>query len=176
MLLSERASRCQIRKPEMSMIMENRSVYQPNAYYGQAGMSVLLNNRAILYHRILRDDDDSVANVVGTVLAVSFSHFGLVHSRTPLPIRAFLSMIARLMTVPSPIPTRGLSAWQIGAHLFKRLIVVSAHQKRRLDEHPFRNPGFAIQRRNRYRRPVIMHPSLTIESRICDSSIFEGGR
>src|ERR1051325_2071618 len=100
-----------------------------------------LDNRAVSNHRILRHDDDAVANEVRAAGSVSLGHVRLVQQSRVLSDARVLVDDGMLDYSSLTYPNARQTLAGVAAHLVKRLVVISAHPERRIYLHAFRNPA-----------------------------------
>src|SRR5688572_25170974 len=97
------------------------------------------NDRPISDYGILGNDDNAIANEIRSILPVSFGYSRFVY-------QANTASNARVLVDDGAVNDRSLAyshprhiSLKVGPHLLNGLVVISSHQKRRIDQHTFRN-------------------------------------
>src|SRR6185369_10287574 len=130
-----------------------------------------LNDRAVRNHGVLGDDDNAVADEVGTAWSICFDDARCIQQPGVLSD-------ARILIDDGVLDDGFLTdsnarqiLTQVGPHVFQRLIEIRAHDERRIDLHSFRNPAAHANHGVRYLSAV--HDAAIADDRIVDLALFD---
>src|SRR6185369_12569383 len=120
--------------------------------------------------RILRHDDDAVADEVRATLSISLDHAALVQQSRVLPNARILVDDRTLDDSSLTYPDARQALTQIEPHVLKRLVVIITHQDRRLNLHALQNP--ATQTDDGVRQLRTVDDATVADDRIVDLGLF----
>src|SRR5215211_4952462 len=92
-----------------------------------------LNNRPIEYHRVLRHDDDTVANEIRAAWTIKLHYAAFIQQPRVLSDARVLVDNGTLDDSSLTYSDSRHTLTEVAAHLFECLIVVSAHHERSID-------------------------------------------
>src|SRR5215213_11079761 len=102
---------------------------------------ILSNHSAVMNHRILRHDDNAIANKIRATRPVSLDDPRFIQQSRILSDARILVDDRPLDDSSLTYPDSRHTLSEVAAHLFECLIVVSAHHKRRINLDTLRDPA-----------------------------------